>query len=104
MVNRQFGIQISYAVCKSFAKTCFTKSFFKKKKKNSRQYLLSVAFYERSLLILKDIFFQINLLKAYIYQIQKKKLYAFYEFFCLEMMALKNPLNFKRFLPSFPVA
>ena len=51
-----------------FCKNMFHKKFLKKKKKkNSRQYLLSVAFYERSLLILKDIFFfQINLLKAYI--------------------------------------
>lgn len=52
----------------------------------------------------RDLFFQINLLKDNIQQIQKKNLYAFYEFFCFEMMALKNPPNFKRFLPSFPIA
>ena len=67
MVNHHLGYKYRMPYANLLQKHVSQKVFFKKKKKNSRQYLLSVAFYERSLLILKDIFFfQINLLKAYI--------------------------------------
>ena len=70
MVNHHLGYKYRMPYANLLQKHVSQKVFFKKKiikKKNSRQYLLSVAFYERSLLILKDIFFfQINPLKAYI--------------------------------------
>ena len=57
MVNHHLGYKYRMPYANLLQKHVSQKVFKKKKKKNSRQYLLSVAFYERSLLILKDIFF-----------------------------------------------
>ena len=90
-----------------FCKNMFHKKFFLRRrssKKNSRQYLLSVAFYERSLLIVREIFFFKSIFWKLTYSRFKRRNYMPFMNFFLEMMALKNPPNFKRFLPSFPVA
>lgn len=71
--------------------------------------MLSVAFYEVSKVTncQSDLFLLINLSKAYIKQIQKRKSYAFKKMLLkksLEMMIIKNRPNFKRLFPSFAAA
>ena len=91
-----------------FCKNMFHKKIFLRRrssKKKSRQYLLSVAFYERSLLIVREICFFKSIFWKLTYSRFKRRNYVpFMNFLFWNDGSKKNPPNFKRFLPSFPVA
>ena len=92
-----------------FCKNMFHKKFFLRrrssKKKKSRQYLLSVAFCERSLLIVREICFFKSIFWKLTYSRFKRRNYVpFMNFLFWNDGSKKNPPNFKRFLPSFPIA